>query len=563
MPEQVRAVLDSRPADRLDLLLHAPKPMRLVRSLPDSELYLTVREIGPADSLALLTLASSDQIHHVMDLESWRDDRFDPERAGAWTAVLIEAGEPTLRRYVRTADDDTLVLLLRHWARVSQVEFDDQIPIHGAGESEAGDERGFVSPDGFHRFSPKLQEHAPAIRKFAQLLFTEEPERYQRVVWEAISGPPAESEESAMRWRTSRLEEHGYPPYDEALTIYAPPSGSPATSPVVQDPDAPIAPRTALTDLGRDALLAEALRDTAQPVRESFLGQLVAVANRVMVADHLDPGDVRSHRAAMRVVTGFVEIALEARRDTPGNEPGQTVTTVPAIELFREGHAPVAALSVRARTLVDRGWPRGERGHLELLDPPLLPRLEGVLLDRPRYLDLEAPDEARPYREFRSRAEVDETRRAIELTEVLGTVFLERLGLDVGALRRASDHSGRELPRFSALFLTLTAWHATRDDWRLEPLPAEVVADFLRDVASRRTASPGAAERATRAAARMLAERSGLDARQAGALEAFGVACAAELDAECGRLDPGTPVDPRHVHCLIVGQPSTSEGPDG
>ena len=75
--QQAELALRLPAADRLDLLLHAPRPMRLVRSLPDADLYLTVREVGPSDALPLVALASSEQILHLVDLESWRMDRFD------------------------------------------------------------------------------------------------------------------------------------------------------------------------------------------------------------------------------------------------------------------------------------------------------------------------------------------------------------------------------------------------------------------------------------------------------------------------------------------------------
>ena len=93
--QQAELALRLPAAERLQLMLHAPKPMRLVRTLPDADLYLTVREVGPGDALPMLALASASQITHLLDLESWRRDRFDPERAGAWVALLCEAGEPT------------------------------------------------------------------------------------------------------------------------------------------------------------------------------------------------------------------------------------------------------------------------------------------------------------------------------------------------------------------------------------------------------------------------------------------------------------------------------------
>ena len=84
---EIAAQLPAR--ERLELLLHAPLPMRLVRTLPDGDLYLTIREVGPADALPLLALASAPQLLHLIDLESWRRDEFDPGRSGAWIALCV------------------------------------------------------------------------------------------------------------------------------------------------------------------------------------------------------------------------------------------------------------------------------------------------------------------------------------------------------------------------------------------------------------------------------------------------------------------------------------------
>ncbi|HKQ59885.1 MAG TPA: DUF6178 family protein, partial [Candidatus Polarisedimenticolaceae bacterium] len=212
-------------AERLDLLLDSAQPMRLVRALPDSELYLMVRELGPVDALPLVALASAAQLQHLVDLESWRKDRFDPDRSGGWVALFLEAGEPALRRFLRAADDAFLALLLQRWVRIEPIEPEDSPSIHGVGESEAGTELGYMTPDGNYRFSPSVPEHAPAIRRLLQLFFTDQPERYRETLWSAQWELPAELEESELRWRQSRLEERGYPPWEEALAVYAAPAG--------------------------------------------------------------------------------------------------------------------------------------------------------------------------------------------------------------------------------------------------------------------------------------------------------------------------------------------------
>ena len=87
---------------------------------------------------------------------------------------------------------------------------------------------------------------------------------------------------------------------------------------------------------------------------------------------------------------------------------------------------------------------------------------------------------------------------------------------------------------------------------RGEPLPPEVTALFLRTVASRRTADPEAAPRALREFLDRLVITLGLTPAQHTALRAFGTACLERLDGECSMLDPGAPVDPRYVSCLLL-----------
>jgi hypothetical protein len=162
-------------------------------------------------------------------------------------------------------------------------------------------------------------------------------------------------------------------------------------------------------------------------------------------------------------------------------------------------------------------------------------------------------DESGGLREFRSAAELEETRVALEMAEVLGEILVDRMGLDLGRVLEASP-SAAENHRFSTLLITLLAWHATRSELRGDPLPAEVVADFLRIVASRRTAAPEAPERALVALLGQLRDAFDLSEREAAVLDGYGRYCLERLAEECAGLDPGVPVDPRTVGCLLLAE---------
>jgi hypothetical protein len=138
------------------------------------------------------------------------------------------------------------------------------------------------------------------------------------------------------------------------------------------------------------------------------------------------------------------------------------------------------------------------------------------------------------------------------MAEILGRVFVERLGLDVPALFERTDRFPQGAPRFSTLFLTSLAWSCAADELRCAPLGAEITARFLRTVASRRTAPPEAPGQALQGFLNRAAKEADLSPEDLHALRAFGNACIDRLKDECSALDPGAPVDPRFVSCLLV-----------
>jgi len=544
--EQAETVLRLPAEDRLKLVLESPKPMALVRALPDADFYLTVREVGPQDALPALALASPSQITHLLDLEGWRKDRFDPLRFGAWVALLAEAGEATLRRFTRSADDEELILLFRGWLHVRPLEIDHEEPTRGHGITETGDERGFGSPDGNYLFSPEREEHAPAARRLAETLFLDDQARYLGIVRSALFELSSEVEEDALRWRVSRLEEHGYPGFEESLSIYAAPGpGAPAwrdAAPAAQA-ESPLAPRTAIRSLRGDAPILPAIDRMTPDDRERVLAGFNALAHRVLVADGADPGSIEAHRAVIDRAGSYVALALELRGAREPSAAAAVLREVPAIELFREGYAQAAALQKRARSYATRIKTD------TILDPLLRARLRGLTQPRPIFVTL-TEEGSEAARDFRSIGDIEEARVTVELLESLERTLLEARGATAEGLLAEERRPFEDGPRFSTLLLTALAWHTVRGELRIDRLGQDAVSDFLRTTASRRTADPEAPARAMDRLVEALANESKLTRRPAASLRAFGTTCLDRLAADCGSLDPGLPVTPRVVGCL-------------
>lgn len=540
--EQADLVLKLAPADRLKMLTEAPRPMALVRALPDGDFYLTVREVGPLDALPILALASASQLTHLLDLESWRGDRFDPLRSGAWVALIAETDEATLRRFVRNADDEALALLLRDWARLRPLEIDHEEPTRGHGITEHGDERGFVSPDGAHLAAPERSEHAPAVRRFLEMLFIDDEGRYRGLVRAAQFELPSEIEEQALRWRGARLEEHGYPPFEEALSAYAPPAAALRIESSPPAPgDGPAPPRSALRVLGPGDGVVAAVAALPEAERERVLFELAALANRVLVADRDDPGSPEAHRRVVARAGSYVGLALESRRAETPAAAAETLAATSVVELFREGYALASRLQERAR--------RQAVPVRALLDPPHERRVAALLAPRPLYVAV-AVDGTESERDFRRLAEIEETALHLLLIETLDAALLRARGTSPAALAAEERLPFEGAPRFSTLLLTALAWHAARGILAVGRLPADVVADFLRTTASRRTAPAEAPRRAMERLIDHLVREGAFDRRAAAALATFGATALEILEADCASLDPGVPVTPRVVGCL-------------
>src|SRR5438270_11676445 len=87
-----RALAAAQGKEKLDILLSAPDPEALVRSIPAQELYLALLEIGPEDAAEVVALSSPSQFRHAIDLSAWpgRDAGPEPASLLRWLRLARE-----------------------------------------------------------------------------------------------------------------------------------------------------------------------------------------------------------------------------------------------------------------------------------------------------------------------------------------------------------------------------------------------------------------------------------------------------------------------------------------
>jgi hypothetical protein len=451
----------ARGRQRLDLILDQDDPGALVRALPADELYFTIRDIGLGDAVELVQLASAEQFRTFLDLACWVRDHVDPRRALPWLRAARSGSMDSPRAAARwkakidKLDVELLHLALRETVRVHDLEQDP--------DPDLVSDRFMQTPE--HKFILEfLADGAEymAVRGLVDDLYAENPFMATRLLSSIRWDLTSELEETALRWRTGRLADLGYPSREEALSWFARPAARAATAPA----GTPARPPGFFLTLGRTgSLLARASARLTPDEREHLELELVTAANAVLVADSVDPGDLDAVRGAVDAARAFVEMGMEEAAGLDEARAAEALATTAVKALFQRGFGRVLQLKWRAERLLASGQagsseaPGGGQAPALLLDPPLGEMLAGLARRRPLYFPgLETPREdwgslaagAFEHRGFLSSAEVARTAGALALAEQLASLA-GRLGLV------SARTEGGLAPSLATLYLTALA----------------------------------------------------------------------------------------------------------
>jgi hypothetical protein len=455
---------------RLDLIIDARDPGALVRALPADELYFTIREIGLGDAVELVQLASAEQFKVILDLDAWRQGRFEPRRALPWlraarVGALDDArAAARLARKMRALDPELSLLVLRDALLVHDLKVEEDPQVES--------DRTFRTADGAYlvEFLVDGSEYV-AVRGLLDDLQAEDVFKLSRLLASLAWEVPSELEETALRWRTGRLADLGYPSLEEALSWYARPPARPAEAPGTPART----PGFFLAPLPEGTLLARAAAGLAPDDRLALELQLVGAGNAVMVADGIDPVDLDQVRAAMAGARAMVELGLGAVAGGDDARAAEALATTPVKRLFQEGFGRVLQLCWRAERLFKAGGAGTRRA--PLLDAPLGELLTALSSRRPRYWPgLELPRGAwgtpaasvAEGRRFLAEADLARTAAALDLAEGLAA-----LALDLGLATTGAEGAK---PRLSALYLTALANERAGRPFAPAPLPAAELA---------------------------------------------------------------------------------------
>ncbi|RMG21351.1 MAG: hypothetical protein D6729_00945 [Deltaproteobacteria bacterium] len=385
---------------RMDLILEKPHAAQLVRALPAEDLYFLIKDVGLEDAAPLVALASPEQFQSFVDLDCWRPEPegpvLDTARVLRWLAVARAGDEEAARAKAAALDLEVMERCFQDGLRIVDLREQEEKPRPD--DVRPGDEdlEWHTTDGGAFRIAflgDQNSVEGAELRRLLQDLYAANPfaaERFLAVVrWELKS----DLEEHALRFRTGRLEDLGFPPREVALSLYA-----------HVDPDAPAPPQPRPVDPVPGFFLSEfrgasfldrcAGKVVGVQTRTTLDRALVYLTNSVLVADQIDPGDLEAVREAIARMRAYLNLGLY-RMAGGDEEAGARILATRALKhVFRVGFSLTLELRWRLDRMA-RSLALPAEDLAAALDAPERQVLEALLLPRPMYpLALDAAREA-------------------------------------------------------------------------------------------------------------------------------------------------------------------------
>jgi hypothetical protein len=263
--------------------------------------------------------------------------------------------------------------------------------------------------------SPRWED---PIRRVLEAIYAWDPGYYFSLMEELCWGVAPENEQSALHWRRARLADHGFPEFDEAFEIYrylhreAVSEGEALTEQAASSEEQGRFLRYPMRLMTDQSLFRECLDSIPSVAEKDRLAVLLShLANKVMIADSLDPGSMDDLHGSLSKVGGYINIALEEA--CAGDVPrgiGIVLANHPEM-LFRRGYSIILDLRREATDTL-----REATSNAEDMGHPLSGLLEGLFHKRPffaaNYLGV---DKAR---DFASMADIRSVRDALRSTDL-------------------------------------------------------------------------------------------------------------------------------------------------
>jgi len=408
VPAQIARLEQVDAKTRQELILVDPDRVALTRALSAETLFYTLKEIGLADSVDLLALASPTQVRDMLDLDCWRKDHLDDRRLSAWLMLLDEAGSGKLAEWFLHADIEVLVLLVKRHLEVIRKADVEEDPDFNQAQYFTFDDQYLL------RF---VGEGEPILALLLERLRVLDYDGYKHVLEWSLLDLESSLEEEALHWRDARMADRGYPSYEEARKVFnfvVPESLSleryrrNTLSEVRFAADEELIPADhALMLLEvRDSFLVQVLATLPAEDLEPFKQELAMLTNQVVIAEACDPSELAEVRRCAELVHDYVNIGVVYLATGEQGEAARLLHETRLRPFFQVGMSLTFRLQQQERQLDADLRRNGIADWQAYLDSPFQETCAGVQRRLPLFFrGLETPGEIL-YRRFQNLTEI-------------------------------------------------------------------------------------------------------------------------------------------------------------
>jgi len=298
--------------EELDEFLTRADAAHVVRNASFEEVFFTIKHVGLADSLDLLSLVSGKHVRGFIDLDCWRKDTFVRKPFMEWVVAFIQAGPEETMKAISGIDDTVTALFLKDLIKVYEIERDDpptSIEL-------------IMTPDDRFGVEPLEQGEAATVGMLIlDALFKYNPQLGVQILTKVRYTTRIDLEETAYQNKNSRLEVHGFVDYYDAMSIYAAPPRSETegtadreepTEHIPGEENPGNLPAVFADSLMGGAFLMKAFEQITDPIEsDRFAQELTALGNRILSANLVNLGELESIRPALEEMRDFLTIGLE------------------------------------------------------------------------------------------------------------------------------------------------------------------------------------------------------------------------------------------------------------
>lgn len=452
----------------LNIILESPTPAHLVQSLAEEDLFWLVQDVGPEDALPILSVASNDQWHYLLDLELWDRDRLDPGSVNRWLTLLLKA-DPT--RFLIWILRENLDFLEFHLYKNIDVRIKEE------DESPSDLDDSYFTLDGVFFLRIRDDEHEQTLRELLERLAAHDLKKFHEVLLELAGVLPAEAEEGLYRRRNIRLAEKGFLAFEEAIGIYQ--HLSPRTllkdrreirkTVTELDPVQPIPLSTALLIQEQDIFHRSLKHMEGSRSLERLQIEFAGMCNQIISADGFEVRDKEALASVVRKACGYLDIGLQQLDGGVPSKAAGVIEKYPLDQIFRVGYGAGLELKWKTEKWVKNSWFVTQAFGLTFWGDQWEGVLEGLLRKRPLFYTSLSDGEL--YREFKDLSDIEICHKALDEMAAIDRL----LSL---VLARAPIAAPRGYQPLRWMSLLLTSW--ARDHLGLSKEIAPLETDQLR-----------------------------------------------------------------------------------